>query len=301
MIALTGASGQLGRLTARRLLDHVDAARVVALTRTPEAIAGLGVARRLADFDEPAALVRAFDGVERLLIVSTNVLDTTGRRIRQHTNAVRAAARAGVGHIIYTSISRAGDPGNPAAVAADHRATEAALADSGVPYTVLRNYVYTHLIVMGLDVTLSTGLLMDNNGHGACAYVTREDCAAVAATVLARGGYQGQRLEVTGPVALTLADVAALITEFSGIPVRYVPVSDEQIVTDLTANGMPAPLARQFATIGTSIRNGYAGKVTDTVKQITGRAAVSPAEFLDRTFAMLRRDAVSRPDPHWTQ
>jgi NAD(P)H dehydrogenase (quinone) len=286
MIALTGASGRLGQLTVRRLLDHVDAARVVALSRTPEAVAELGVANRAADFDAPGALVRAFDGIDRLLIISTNVMDTTGRRIRQHTEAVRAAARAGVGHIIYTSISQADDPDNPAAVAADHRATELALAESGVPYTVLRNYVYTQLLLAGLDVTLRTGSIVDNNGHGACAYVTREDCAAVAATVLAHGGYQGQRLEVTGPVALTLGDVAALITEFTGIPVRYLPISDEQTVTDLVRHGMPASLARQFATIGAAIRHGYTGTVTDTVRQVTGRAAVSVAEFLATTFAV---------------
>jgi NAD(P)H dehydrogenase (quinone) len=297
MIALTGASGQLGRLTARSLLDHVDAARVVALSRTPEALADLAVARRAADFDAPDTLVRAFDGVDRLLIIGTNVLDATGRRIRQHTNAVRAAARAGVGHIIYISISRADDPGNPAAMAADHRATELALADSGVPYTVLRNNLYTQLILVGLDIPLSTGLLVDNNGYGASAYVTREDCAAVAATVLAHGGYEGQRMEVTGPTALTLSDVAALISEFSGLPVQYVPISDEQTVIELVAHGMPAPLARRFATIGTAVRRGYTSTVTDTVKQVTGRAAVSVAEFLATAFAVVDGHGSSRPGP----
>lgn len=299
MIALTGASGQLGRLTARRLLDHVDAARVVALSRTPEALADLAVASRAADFDTPDTLVRAFGGIDRLLIISTNVFDATGRRIRQHTNAVRAAARAGVGHVIYTSISRADDPRNPAAVAADHRATELALADSGVPYTVLRNNLYAQLILMGLEATLNSGLLVDNNGHGASAYVTREDCAAVAATVLAHGGYQGQRLEVTGPVALTLTDVAALISEFSGLPVRYLPISDEETVIGLVAHGMPAPLARQFATIGASVRHGYTSTVTNTVKQITGQAAVSVAEFLAATFAVVGRHAHCHPNLRW--
>src|SRR5689334_22181735 len=109
MIAVTGASGQLGRLIVRRLLDHVDAGRVLALSRSPETFADLAVAGRVADFDAPDGLARAFDGVERLLIISTNVFDATGHRIRQHANAVRAAARAGVGHLLYTSIGRADD------------------------------------------------------------------------------------------------------------------------------------------------------------------------------------------------
>ncbi|MDT5034938.1 MAG: hypothetical protein QOE03_123, partial [Micromonosporaceae bacterium] len=108
MIALTGASGQLGRLTLRMLVERVDAAQVVALSRTPEAIAGLGVPTRLADFDDPDGLVTAFDGIERVLLVSTNVFGD--RRVQQEANAVRAAVEAGVGHVLYTSIAGAGDP-----------------------------------------------------------------------------------------------------------------------------------------------------------------------------------------------
>src|SRR5437762_8692746 len=162
MIGLTGASGRLGRLVLDRLVEHVDAVRVVALTRTPDLLRPCPVATRFADFDSGDALARAFGGIERLLLISTNVFDPCGHRIRQHTNAVQAAARAGVRHVIYTSISRAGDPAHPAAVAADHRTTEAALADSGLAYTVLRHSIYTQVAFMGLDVMLSSGLLLDN-------------------------------------------------------------------------------------------------------------------------------------------
>jgi NAD(P)H dehydrogenase (quinone) len=278
MIALTGASGRLGRLTLRMLLERVDAARVVALSRTPEAVADLGVATRVADFDDPDGLVTAFDGAERLLLVSTNVFGA--RRVRQEANAVRAAVEAGVGHVLYTSIACAGDPAHPAAVAADHRATETALAESGLAYTVLRNSMYTQLIPMGLDVVLATGMLQDNSGDGATSYVTREDCAAVAATVLVRGGHEGRRLEVTGPRAVTQSEVAALITEFSGLAVRYCPITDDETVTDLVAHGMAEPAARLFATIGKSTREGYTNIVTDVVERITGHGATSVAEFL---------------------
>jgi NAD(P)H dehydrogenase (quinone) len=280
MIAVTGASGQLGRLTVRLLLERVDAARVIALSRTPEAVEDLGVVTRLADFDDPDGLVTAFDGVERLLLVSTNVFATTGRRVRQHTGAVRSAVKAGVGHVLYTSLAGAGDPAHPAADAADHRATETALAESGLAYTVLRNSMYTQLILMGLDIALTSGMLVDNSGYGATSYVTREDCAAVAAAVLAQGGYEGQRLEVTGPRALTLVEIAALITEFSGVPVRYLPVTDEETVAALVAYGMAEPAARLFATIGKSTRDGYTNVVTDVVERITGRRAMSVADFL---------------------
>ncbi|MDT5036317.1 MAG: hypothetical protein QOE03_1502, partial [Micromonosporaceae bacterium] len=191
------------------------------------------------------------------------------------------------------------DPAHPAAVAADHRATETALAESGLAYTVLGNSMYTQLIPMGLDVMLATGMLLDNSDDGATSYVTREDCAAVAAAVLAGGGYEGQRLEVTGPRAVTQAEIAALITEFTGIRVRYRPITDEQTVGDLVAHGMPEPQARLFATIGTSTRNGYTRVVTDVVERITGRRATSVAEFLAATCATRFGDESPSSDAIW--
>jgi NAD(P)H dehydrogenase (quinone) len=279
MLAVTGASGQLGRLTLRLLLERVDAASVVALTRTPQGAADLGVATRPVDFDDTDTLAPAFDGIERLLLISTNVFDTNGSRIRQHTNAVQAATKAGVGHIIYTSITRAGDPAHPAAVARDHRVTESILATSGVRYTMLRHSIYTQLILAGLDVAVRTGRILDNSGDGATSYVTREDCAAVAAAVLAQGGFDGQRLEVTGPQALTQGDIAAIIADATGVPVRYHPISDEVVTADLINHGMDALAARQFATIGASVREGYTALVTDVVERITGRKPTSVVDF----------------------
>jgi NAD(P)H dehydrogenase (quinone) len=299
MIAVTGASGQLGRLTVRLLLERVDAAQVIALSRTPAAVADLGVRTRAADFDDPDSLLAAFDGAERLLLVSTNVFGTTGRRVHQHANAVEAAVKAGVGQVIYTSIADAGNPGHPAAIAADHRATETALAESGLAYTVLRNSMYTQLILTGLDVMLATGALLDNTGHGATSYVTREDCAAVAAAVLADGGYEDQRLEVTGPAAVTQAEIAALITEFTGVGVRYVPITDEETVADLVAHGMAEPAARLYATIGKSTRDGYTNVVTDVVERITNHKATSVADFLATNCAGLFSDWYRRPASPW--
>jgi NAD(P)H dehydrogenase (quinone) len=225
-------------------------------------------------------LPRALDGVERLLVISTNVMSPIDRRIRQHGNAVRAAATAGVGHVLYTSIARAADHANPASVAADHRVTEAALAESGVPFTVLRHSPYTQLVLMGIEAMLASGTLVDNSGDGAISYVTREDCAAVAAEILAHGGHESAILTVTGPRAHTQFDIAALISEFTGVPVHYLPVSDEATIADLVAAGMGEPEARRFATIGTAVRHGYTDLVTDVVERVTGRPPTSVAEFL---------------------
>jgi NAD(P)H dehydrogenase (quinone) len=287
MILVTGASGKLGRHTIGQLLERVDAARVVALTRTPERLAGLGVATRTADFDDPARLVAAFDGAERLLLISTGVFDPPGRRITQHANAVDAAVKAGVGHLLYTSIACAGDPAHPASVAADHRATEETIAASGLPYTMLRNSMYTELILLGAPLAVATGVLLDNSGAGGISYVTREDCAAVAAVVLAEGGYEGERLEVTGPSAVGQAEVAALLTEFTGVPVRYVPTGDEEIITELVRFGMPEAAARRYVTIGQATRDGFTDIVTDVVERVTGRRPTSVESFLAANRAAL--------------
>ncbi|WP_455565924.1 NAD(P)H-binding protein [Nocardiopsis gilva] len=147
MIVVSGASGQLGRRTVELLKERGDASSIVALSRTPEKIADLGVTARAADFDDPHSLVKAFDGAERLLIISTDQLDGEGTRVRQHGNAIEAAAKAGVGHVLYTSIVEASAQGNPSLLVPDHLATEKLLAESGLAYTVLRNSLYSELPV----------------------------------------------------------------------------------------------------------------------------------------------------------
>ncbi len=284
MIMVGGASGKLGRRVLQLLLERVDAARVVGLSRTPECVHG--VAARHADYDDPEGLVRAFAGAERLLLISAP-MQPGAVRIRQHANAIRAAVRAGVGHVLYTSIARATDPANPAAVAVDHGVTEATLATSGLTYTVLRNSQYAELVLAGAPAALSCGMLLDNCGTGAVSYIAREDCAQVAATLLAEGGHANEVLEVTGAEALTQADVAALLTDLTGVPVRYLPLTDEQAAADLIRIGMPPAEARSYASIGRAIREGFTGHVTDVVERVTGRRPTPVAEFLAANRAVL--------------
>ena len=145
-IAITGAAGQLGRLTAQRVLDRVPPGEVVLVTRRPDAIADLadaGAIVRHGDFDEPASLPAAFAGVERMLLISTDVL---GNRVAQHTAAIEAAAAAGVGHVIYTSSDNAGSE-LPLVVSHEHGATEEAIRDRGLRWTALRNGLYAEFQV----------------------------------------------------------------------------------------------------------------------------------------------------------
>ncbi|MQA83052.1 MAG: NAD(P)H-binding protein [Streptosporangiales bacterium] len=278
MIVVGGASGRLGRRTVSFLLERVDAARVVALSRTPEKIADLGVATRPADFNDPNGLVRAFDWAERLLLISTDVPGPG--RIQQHTNAVRAAAEAGVGHVLYTSMVRAGEPDNPAVIAVDHRETERALAESGLTHTLLRESLYCEMTLFTAPGAVASGVLASNRGDGATGYVAREDVAAVAAALLADGGHEGELLDVTGPAAATDSEIAAILTEVTGRPVRYQPLTDDEAIAGMVERGMPEPVARSSASFGKAAREGWLDVVSDVVERIGGREPTSVAGFL---------------------
>ena len=217
-VLVTGASGHLGRRVVEMLLE-ARAGHVIATTRHPERIHDLarqGVQVRRADLDEDVATIsRAFVGAERMLLVSTDALDRQGHRLEQHQRAIAAAVSAGVRHVVYTSIVHP-EPGSPVLIAPDHYGTEVALESAGLGFTVLRNNLYADLLLMSLPRAVASGRLEAAAGTGGAAYVTREDCARVAAAALA-SDFTGKRtLDVTGPEVVTYALLASLATELSG-------------------------------------------------------------------------------------
>ncbi|MBS42177.1 MAG: NAD(P)-dependent oxidoreductase [Nocardioides sp.] len=277
--AVTGASGQLGRLAAEQLLATVDPAEVVLLTRDPARLADLaerGADVRAADFGDPDGLVDALKGVDRLLLVSTDVV---GARLEGHVAAIEAAKAAGVQHVAYTSVPRP-EASNPALVVADHAGTEQALRESGLAWTMLRNNLYADMQPPTLAQAAATGSLVVNTGAGATAYVTRADCAAVAVGVLTGSGHGGQAYDVTGPAALTAADLAALAGG-AGTEVAVVDLSDEAYAAALVEHaGLPAPVAELLASFGAATREGYLAEVTDVVERVGGRTPTALASLL---------------------
>lgn len=286
-VAIAGASGQLGRRVAELLLDRPDAAgrALVLVSRSPAKLADLaarGAEVRAGDFDAPQTLEAALAGVDRLLLISTNDLE---RRAEQQTGAVAAAARAGVRHAAYTSLPSPGPAPHPTGpLAASHYATEEALRASGIAWTFLRNALYADLQLGSGAQAVAGGRLVTNAGDGRTAYVTREDCAATAAAVLAGEGHEGKAYDVTGPRLLSQADVAAALSAVTGRPVEVVPVDDETAVQGLAAAGVPEPLARIFTGFGQAIREGLLETQTDVVARLTGR----PPQDLEAFFAANR-------------
>lgn len=275
-LIITGASGHLGRRTAELLLDTegVDAGDVVLVTRDPsklEDLAARGAQVRRGDFSEPSSLVEAFAGATRVLIVSTDVV---GARVAGHKAAIAAAREAGASLIAYTSLLNP-VPENPAGVAADHRETEEALAASGVAWTFLRNAVYSEYRIPEAQAAAASGTFHHNQGDGVTAYVSREDCAAAAAAVLAGGDeHANKAYDITGPELLSGADLAKLYGA------QEARVDDDAFAAGLVAAGLPEDVAALLVSFGRAIREGYLDQRAEDVERLTGRAPRSVAEVL---------------------
>jgi NAD(P)H dehydrogenase (quinone) len=289
-IVITGASGQLGRLTADLVLDRVPASEVILTTRWPEALSDLaerGARIRQADFDRPETLAEAFAGGENLLLIST---DDLGRRVAQHRAAIEAARDAGVRHVAYTSYLNPVEQ-NPAVITPSHRDTERALRESGLAWTALRHAYYAEYQVPGGAQAIATGQLIHNNGDGKTAYVSREDCAAAAAAVLTTEGHEDDAYDITGPESLSQGDVAALLSEVSSRPVEAVAVDDEAFIRGLTSAGVPEPAAREYASYGRAIREGHIDQLSGAVENLTGRAPRSLRQVFEAHRDELLRGA----------
>ncbi len=273
-LIITGASGQLARRAAEHVLATAAPPRLILVTRSPAALDDLaqrGADVREGDFDDPHGLARAFAGGERMLLVSATDLD---RRKGQHRAAIGTAAAAGVAHVVYTSVVCPGAR-NPAVVAESHADTEHALRESGLAWTFLRNSLYAEYQVAEAIHCLQTGALVHNREDGRVAYVSREDCAAAAAGVLATTGHEDVAYDVTGPAPLSAADLASLYAELGGSPVEEVRVDDEQLVAQLAGPGSADDHlvygARLVASFGQAIRQGCLSSCSGAVAELTGR------------------------------
>jgi len=284
-LLVTGASGHLGRAAVDHLLDHVGipADRLIATTRNPDSLADLaarGVQVRAADFDRPETLDAAFAGAERLLLVSTDALLEPGLRLRQHRNAVDAAVRAGVRHVVYTSMPKP-EPGSPLLFAPDHYGTEQALAASTLDWTVLRNAWYFENLFLGLHPILESGHWYSAAGEGRIAHIARQDLAEAAATALA-ADFDGKRtLTLTGSEAFTTREIAALVAPLAGKAIEVVDVPVDALIEGMRQAGLPGQLPEVFASFDSNTAVGGLAEVTGDFQTLTGRAPLPYRTWLE--------------------
>jgi NAD(P)H dehydrogenase (quinone) len=299
---VTGATGAFGRRVTAQLLEHLHPAELILTTRNPPALANLaarGAHVRYANFDEPESLARAFEDGDRMLLISTL---SVGRRGTQHRNALEAAVRAGVKHIAYTS-SGGANANNPAIVIPDHLQTEAALKQSGVAFTILRNALYAEVPATQIAPrALESGQWVASAADGKVPFVSRLDCVACAARVLTSRGHEGKTYEITGPALHSYRDAAAMAAEVSGRPIEYVVVSDDDMLASLLDAGVPRHYHEGLNTpgIGTSaaedivsyergIREGFFAVRSEDVAQLLGRPALSLRQVFEANSHLLRQ------------
>lgn len=281
-LLITGAAGHFGQRVIHHLLHTLGlpASRLIATTRRPETLAALaaqGVTVRAADFDQPASLAAAFQGAQRLLLISTDALDRPGHRLAQHQAALQAAAAAGVQHVVYTSMPLPED--SPLLIAPDHAGTEQALAASTLPgWTVLRNHWYFENLFMSLPSALASGHWYSAAGDGRIAHIARDDLARAAATVLAGTSSGRSTYTLSGAQAFSTAEIAQAVSASLGKPLQVVPVPLEGLVQGMVGAGLPEPLARVFASFDTNTAAGRVAEVTGDYQRLTG---VAPRAFAD--------------------
>jgi NAD(P)H dehydrogenase (quinone) len=279
-VIVTGAAGHLGRLVTEQLLERLAPERLVLVTRRPEALRELrarGADVRYGDFDDPTSLRDAFAGGRRMLLIST---DAIGRRVRQHRAAIEAAATAGVGHVVFTSIVSpvAANPTGPHA--REQGQTEAMLHRSGLAWTVLRFGSFAELVLPPAATAVQNGRLITNNGGGRIVPISRRDCAEAAAVTLTTEGHTGKTYEITGPQALSANDLAELYADLSGKPVNVLQLSDAMLTHVLVGIGTPMPMAWGLTAFGRAVRRGYFDIVDPAFERLTGHPPVTLRDVL---------------------
>ncbi|CAN5462503.1 SDR family oxidoreductase [soil metagenome] len=284
MLAVTGAAGHLGRAVVRNLLERgIDPGDLVVATRHPGQVGDVhGAHVRHVDFDDVASMRDGFDGVTRLLIISA---DNVGTRAHQHAAAIDTARDTGVQHVMYTSMLSPG-PQNPAVISPSHWATEQHLRASGVPWTILRNSLYSDFQVFEAADAVAAGRFVHNRGAGGCSYISRDDCAAAAAAVLATPGHESLVYEFTGPESLDASALAALYAESAGSPVEAVDIDDDELLR-ISGGGEGADGHAQYGaelmvSLGQAIRGGHFASVTSTFEELVGTRPMSVREVLAR-------------------
>ena len=276
MIVVTGATGRLGQLVIDGLLQRVPPAQIIAAVRTPAKAASLtarGVTVRAADYNEPGQLSSAFTGADRVLLISSN---DPRQSVTQHTAVIEAVRQAGAGLLAYTSLWHADT--STLLTAVPHRLTEPVIRDSGVPYTFLRNNLYTDHYAPQIKLAAKSGIFVGSAGTGRVASATRADYAAAAVAVLTGNGHENKVYELGGDVAWSYAELVAVLSKVTGHEIAYQSIPPAEHHKLLVTAGIPPVAADLFIDTYTGIADGRLADTPGHLRALIGHPTTSLAD-----------------------
>jgi NAD(P)H dehydrogenase (quinone) len=279
-IAVSGASGHLGRSVVAQLLQRGGGHEIVAISRTPETVSGAAT-QRFGDYDQPETLLDAYAGLDRLLIIPT-VAPQPGKRGTQNVAAIDAAVRAGVKHIVLMSAVGTRQEEEPARGASYWRGEQFLIAKARA-WTILRMNFYAEAFVQLAQASLNLGVLT-GLAENRAAFVARDDVAAAAAGILFGEHHDGAIYNATGPERISGADRARIIAEVTGRPIAFSVITEEQLRAGLTRAGLPATAVSIVVGIQASFATGVFDILTGDVERLGGRPPKPLREILNEAL-----------------
>ena len=282
-IAITGASGELGRLIVNRLLTKIPAEQIVALARTPEKLDDLNIEVRKANYDLPETLTAALNGLDTLMFISGSEV---GQRVEQHKNIIKAAQIAGIQYIVYTSLLHADD--SILSLAGEHRETEKLLKDSGITTTILRNGWYTENYTDSIGFALANGAFLGSAKQGRISSAPRSDYADAAVTVLTTEGHDGKIYELAGDDSYTLSELAQEISKQTNLEIPYTDLSPADYTEVLIKAGLPEPLPEILPSFDVDASKDALFDDSRELSKLIGRPTTSMKESVARVLSAIK-------------
>ena len=279
-ILITGVSGHLGSGVLDHLLKNHKAENLIAMARDPKKIeryAAKGVSIRQGDFNDPTSLDKAFADVHTLLVIPT--VEIGPQRFAQAKNAVDAAKRAGVQHILYTGVIHHDEEGH-GNIVKDHQDAEKYIAVSGIPHTFIRNGLYLDVVPMLLGNATESGSFFYPAAPNGVSFALRADLAEAAANIITTPGLHGKAHSLGLPQALTYPAIAKAVSDIIGKPVEYAPVALGDYKSGLLQHGLPEPLATLYTDMARAMGEGVIREPSNSLKDILGREPVGAETYL---------------------
>ncbi|RON57547.1 SDR family oxidoreductase [Pseudomonas frederiksbergensis] len=284
-ILVTGATGRLGNAVLRSLVQKIPASNVVAMARDTEKaepLAALGIEVRYGDYTDYDSLVAAFEGVEKIYLVSAVAFSD---RVAHHKNVIVAAGRAGVRHVVYTSIQRINDELSPIeGVTESDIATERLLEKSGLTYTIIQHPLYADDLPFFIGANAAKEGFSVPAGQGRIGPATYAELAEAGATLLTQTGYENRTYWLNAGQTWSFKDIADEFSRLTGMPIKYQPISAEAFIAARESEGWPTAVAKFISGWGAAIDKGAFDQSSRTLEKLLGRKPKNLEDILREAF-----------------